>query len=312
MTLQLHNWTPTFDSLRLREFTGKRVFLKMECFQPCGSFKVRGLGRLAEDSLQRGFQHFVASSGGNAGLALAYIGRKLGYPVTVFLPKTSKPIFVAALKREGATVNVVGEVWDEADAAAREFSETQKAAYIPPFDHPLIWQGHATLIDEIVAQGIKPEAVLVAVGGGGLACGVLTGMRQHGWEDVPLFGVETAGAASFAATLQADKLVTLDKITTIATSLGAKRITQGLLDFSHDHELHSIVVSDQEALSAARRFADDHRVLIEPSSGAALAPLYQTHPDLAKYQSLLVVVCGGVGISIELFDEYARAVVANK
>lgn len=307
MNQQLHNWTPTFDSLRLQEITGKRVFLKMECFQPCGSFKVRGLGRLAEDYIQRGFTHFVASSGGNAGLALAYIGRKLGYPVTVFLPKTSKPIFVAAIMREGATVNVVGEVWDEADAAAREFSETQHAAYIPPFDNPLIWQGHATMIDEVAATGIKPEAVLVAVGGGGLACGVLTGMHQHGWEDVPLFGVETAGAASFAVSLQAGKLVTLDKITTIATSLGAKRITQGLLDFSRVHELHSIVVSDQDALSAARHFADDHRVLIEPSSGAALAPIYQKHPDLAKYESILVIVCGGVGISLALFDEYARA-----
>ncbi len=304
---QLHNWTPTFDSLRLQEITGKRVFLKMECFQPCGSFKVRGLGRLAEDYLQRGFKHFVASSGGNAGLALAYIGRKLDYPVTVFLPKTSKPIFVDAILREGAVVNVVGDVWDEADAAAREFSQIQHAAYIPPFDNPLIWQGHATMIDEVAAEGIKPEAVLVAVGGGGLACGVLTGMRKHGWHDVPLFGVETAGAASFAASLQADKLVTLDKISTIATSLGAKRITQGLLDFSHEHELHSIVVSDQDALSAARSFADDHRVLIEPSSGAALAPVYQMHPDLAKYESILVIVCGGVGISLALFDEYALA-----
>lgn len=311
MKQQLHNWTPTFDSLRLQEITGKRVYLKMECFQPCGSFKVRGLGRLAEDYIQRGYTQLVASSGGNAGLALAYIGRKLSFPVTVFIPKTSKQIYVEALKREGAVVNVAGDVWDEADAAARQFADTHEAAYIPPFDHPLIWQGHASMIDEVVADGIKPEAVLVAVGGGGLACGVLTGMRQHGWNDVPLFGCETAGAASFAASLQAGELVTLAKITSIATSLGAKRVTQGLLDFSRVHELHSIVVSDRDALLAARNFADDHRVLIEPSSGAALAPLYQMHADLANYQSILVIVCGGVGISLELFEEYARTVNAN-
>ncbi|MDQ2995256.1 MAG: pyridoxal-phosphate dependent enzyme [Pseudomonadota bacterium] len=308
MNKPLHSWTPTFDSLPLRQKSGQRVWLKMECFQPCGSFKIRGLGRLAQYYIEQGFDQFVSSSGGNAGLAAAYIGRKLGYKVTVFLPTTSKPIYRNALKLEGAEVKVVGDVWDDANASALEFMETQQAAFLPPFDHPLIWQGHASMIDEIVAENIKPDAVVVAVGGGGLACGVLTGMRQNGWQDVPLFGVETLGSASFAASLHADKLVTLDKITTIATSLGAKRITQALLDFAHQHPVRSIVVSDNEALSAARAFADDHRVLIEPSSGAALAPIYQQHPALKQFKSVLVVVCGGVGISIDLFDEYAQAI----
>jgi L-serine/L-threonine ammonia-lyase len=302
----LHHWTPTLESLPLNEKTKKKIWLKMECYQPTGAFKIRGIGRLCQHYVSQGKNHLISSSGGNAGLAVAYAGKKLNVNVTVFIPSTSKPIYINALKQQGATVCVAGDVWDDAHAEALKFSQEVNGAYIPPFDHPLIWEGHSTLIDEVAAEGIKPEAVVAAVGGGGLACGILAGMHQQGWQDVPFFGVETEGAASFAAAMAENKRVRLPKIDTIATSLGAKQIAQKLFDWRKEHELHALTVSDRSAVLACESFLNDHRVLVEPSSGAALSVIYEQRPELAAYASILVVVCGGIGISLDLLKEYLQ------
>ncbi|MBN2687918.1 MAG: pyridoxal-phosphate dependent enzyme, partial [Deltaproteobacteria bacterium] len=85
----LHIPTPLIDSMPLRVLTGKTVLLKMECFQPAGSFKIRGIGYLCRDAVTSGITHLVSSSGGNAGYAVAFAGRRLGVSVTVFVPETT-------------------------------------------------------------------------------------------------------------------------------------------------------------------------------------------------------------------------------
>src|SRR3970282_2783441 len=91
-------------------------------------------------------------------------------------------------------------------------------------DDPLIWQGHSTRIDEVVRSGVKPEAVVLSVGGGGLLCGVVEGLCRNGWADVPVIAVETEGADSFARSVRSGRRVELAAITSIATSLGASRV----------------------------------------------------------------------------------------
>jgi L-serine/L-threonine ammonia-lyase len=217
----LHIKTPLIQSQHLKNTLGKQIYFKLELLQPPGSFKLRGIGKLCQHEWQKGVRSFVASSGGNAGVAVAYCGMKLEVPTTVFIPSSSHAIYVDAIKSYGAEVIVAGSVWDEAHQAAEVFAKEHAAAYIPPFDHPMLWDGHATIIEEVVSQGIQPPAaVIVSVGGGGLACGVLKGMRQQGWNDVPLIAVETAGADAFFQSVKADHRVTLSTITSKATSLG--------------------------------------------------------------------------------------------
>lgn len=266
--------------------------------QPPGSFKLRGIGALCQEKLQQGAKTFVASSGGNAGIAVAYCGMKLNVPTTVFIPSSSNPIYIDAIKSYGAKVVVAGLVWDEAHQVALDFSEQHQAAYIPPFDHPSLWKGHASMITETIQQGLsKPDVVILSVGGGGLACGVLEGMHQHKWENVPLIAVETKGADVFAQSVKANKLVTLDVITSKATSLGAKRVAQKLMGWTKIHKIENIVVTDEEAEQACWNFAYDQRVLVELSSGASLSLVYNNHPVLHDAQSILVIVCGGINTS---------------
>lgn len=291
----LHIQTPLIESQCLKNKLNKQIYFKLECMQPPGSFKLRGIGALCQEELQQGAKAFVASSGGNAGIAVAYCGMKLDLPTTVFIPSSSNLIYIDAIKSYGAKVVVAGQVWDEAHQAALNFAKQHEAAYIPPFDHPTLWQGHASIVTEAIQQGLsKPDAVILSVGGGGLACGVLEGMHQHGWENVPLVAVETKGADAFAQSVKANQLVSLDAITSKATSLGAKRVAQQLMDWKKIHQIENIVVTDEEAEQACRNFAREQRVLVELSSGASLSLVYSDHPILHDAESILVIVCGGV------------------
>ncbi|KTD23458.1 L-threonine dehydratase biosynthetic IlvA [Legionella lansingensis] len=301
VTQVLHHQTPLIYSQYLKNKMGKDVYFKVEALQPTGSFKIRGIGKLCQHYTQQGYTHFVASSGGNAGIAVAYAGMKLGIPTTVFIPTSSHQIYVNEIQSYGAQVIVEGAVWDDAHQAALSFVNEHKAAYIPPFDHPIIWSGHASMISEVSATGLHPDLVIVAVGGGGLACGVLQGMHQVHWEAVPLIAVETIGADAFHQSVLAKQRVVLKTITSKATSLGAKQIAERLFQWTAEHPIKNIVVSDENAEAGARAFAKDKRILVELSAGAPLSLVYQNHSVLKDAQSILVIVCGGV--NTQFFDE---------
>ncbi|MDF7658652.1 pyridoxal-phosphate dependent enzyme [Erwiniaceae bacterium L1_54_6] len=296
--MHLHLNTPLLNSRPLSQLTGSQVWLKMDALQPSGSFKIRGVGLACRHYHQQGARRFISSSGGNAGLAVAYAGRILGIPVTVIVPE-STPIRARELLRlEQAEVIVHGVSWQEANQYAQSLlSETD--AFIHPFDDPLLWQGHATLVDEVVAAGVRPDAVVLSVGGGGLLSGVIAGLQRNGLQDVPVIAVETAGAASFHAAIRAGHAVEIDRINTIATSLGAKKVCDQAVKLAEVHPVISEVVTDEEALRACRLFIDDHRVLTEPACGASLACLYQLKTVMQPYRNPLVVVCGGATLSLE-------------
>ena len=298
----LFHQTPTLHSLPLSRQANVSVWLKMECNQPAGSFKIRGMDHLCRDLKKAGKQHFISSSGGNAGYSAAYAGRLLGCKVTVIVPETTDESVRALIREQQAEVLVHGKVWDEADLAARKLASAPEAAYIPPFDHPLLWEGHSTMIDECVQQMPKPEAVVLSVGGGGLLCGVLEGLRNNNWQDVPVFAVETQGTASLATSIRQGRLVTLPEINSIAKTLGARRVAQAALEQALQHAVQPHLVTDRQALDACQRFAHDHRVSVEPSCGAALSVVYHSPQILGKAKSVLVIVCGGVGASLDMFQ----------
>ncbi len=291
----LHIQTPLLESQKLYRRLGKKIYFKLESLQPSGSFKLRGIGHLCQHEYAKGVRSFVASSGGNAGVAVAYCGMKLNIPTTVFVPSSSHPVFIDAIKSYGAKVIVAGENWNEAHQAAEQFSKENHAAYIPPFDHPLLWEGHADMIDEVASQGVKPEAVIVSVGGGGLACGVLQGMHRQGWDNIPLIAVETKGADAFNQSVKAGQRICLPAITSKATSLGAKFVTERLMQWCNQHEIINVVVSDEEAKMGSEQFAVDLRMLVELSCGASLAVVYNDHPAIRPFSSILVIACGGIG-----------------
>ncbi|PWC39585.1 pyridoxal-phosphate dependent enzyme [Azospirillum sp. TSO35-2] len=300
----LHIETPLIESRPLSAAAERAVWLKMEALQPPGSFKLRGIGRACQEYARAGAARFISSSGGNAGIAVAYAGRQLGRPVTVVVPETTSDHAKALLRQEAAEVIVHGPSWQEANAHAQSLMG-EGDAFLHPFDNELLWDGHATMIDEVARTGWRPDAVVVSVGGGGLMCGVVEGLRRNGWADVPVVAVETHGADSLAQSIAAGHRVELPGITSVATSLGARQVCARAFEFAAAHPVVSVVVSDGEAVQACLGFLDDHRVLVEPACGASLALAYRRHAALQPFEKVLVIVCGGATATVETLQAWS-------
>jgi len=302
---KLYHATPLVESPSLNKRLGRRILVKMECHQPAGSFKIRGVSHLMLTHVRQGADHFICSSGGNAGLAVAHCAAALKVRATIVVPETTRTSVRKLLADYGASVHVRGTVWNEADQTARELCAAGGAVYVSPFDDPLLWEGHSTLVDELASQTDPPDAIVLSIGGGGLLCGVLRGMHRNGWRDVPVIAAETEGAASFAAAVAAGHPVTLDAITTVATSLGALRISDEAFGWTAKHPVFSAVLSDQEAIKGCVTLANDLRVLVEPACGVAMAAIEQGCSPLDGCQNVVMMACGGNGVDTQSLCEWA-------
>ncbi|KAG1973070.1 serine dehydratase-like [Pimephales promelas] len=303
-----HVVTPLLESTGMSKRVGTTVFLKMESSQPTGSFKIRGIGHMcqnvASSNQSRGV---ICSSGGNAGMATAYAARKLNLPATIVLPLSTPQLVAQKLKDQGATVKVVGKVWDDSNAEALRLAEIEGLTVIHPFNHPLVWKGHSSIVHELKASlPSKPGAIVLSVGGGGLFCGVMEGLDEVGWGNVPVLCMETVGADCLNFALKAKDLVMLPDITSEATCLGAKMACQQAFEYSRRPNVISEVVTDLQALEAVELFLDEERVLVELACGASLAAVYsgiiprlQEEGRLPKLlDPLVMIVCGGGSVNL--------------
>ena len=295
--------TPLIQSLVLSQLNQCQVWLKMEALQPSASFKQRGISHACQKYFEQGAQRFISSSGGNAGLAVAYTGRQLGVPVTVVVPETTAQRARELIVQQGAEVIVHGASWTEANALAQSLL-TQHDVFIHPFDHPLLWEGIIPMIDEVIADGVTPDAVVLSVGGGSLLSGVAAGLKKHGLAHIPIYAVETQGTASLHASIVAKQHVELDQVSGIATTLAAKKVCQNAFEVSQALEVRSLVVSDQDTVDACLKFVDDHRILVEPACGATLSVLYDQAIQFKPTDQVLVIVCGGAGITLETLQAF--------
>ncbi|XP_069475331.1 serine dehydratase-like isoform X2 [Ambystoma mexicanum] len=302
-----HVVTPLLESKAMSTLTGTTVFMKLDNVQPVGSFKIRGIGHFCQKLAEQGSKHFVCSSGGNAGIAVAYAAEKLGVSASILVPSSTPDMVVQKLKGYGCDVEVFGKVWDDANDQAHKLAKSEGWVYVSPFDHPLLWEGHSSIIQELKdSLPRKPGAIVLSVGGGGLLVGVVQGLRKVGWADVPIIAMETRGADCLNASLKAGKMVTLPDITSIATCLGAKTPAERALQCAQECPLISEVVDDQEAVRAMEQFLDDERMLVEPACGASLAAVYSGHIQRLQREgrlssdlsSIVMIVCGGSSINL--------------
>ncbi|KAG7264888.1 hypothetical protein CRUP_007327, partial [Coryphaenoides rupestris] len=244
------------QSLALSKAAGTSVYIKLDSSQPTGSFKIRGIGHLCRTWAERGCERFVCCSGGNAGMAAAYSARQLGIPATIVVPSVTPDPTVQRLKDEGADVIIHGKALNDSISYGEKLVDNNPGwVFVSPFDDPLIWEGHTSLVRELEADlQRKPSAVVLSVGGGGLLNGVVEGLRRAGWADVPVVAMETDGAHSLNAAVRAGRLVTLPEITSIATTLGLATVSSQSLKLTREHPVFSEVVSDREAVRAVERF----------------------------------------------------------
>lgn len=282
---------------------GNTIFhLKMECDQPSGSFKLRGMETFIKSKLRDGHTSFVSSSGGNAGYSAAFVANKLGLKMTVVAPQKTPELARKIIRSIGAELIIEGQDWYEADLLAQQLVAELNACYVHPFDDPLLWQGHSRIVDELVTQINKPDAIVLSVGGGGLMLGIIEGLKRHAWTNVEIIACETEGAASFQASKSASRLIELDVINSVAVSLGARRIAQRAFDVIDEMNISCHIMTDKEAVRARDWFNKEYDREVEPACGAALDVI--TNPSFSKYNNVAVIVCGGIGWDSQLSSQF--------
>ena len=276
---------PTYDAI-----PGELV-VKLESLQHTGSFKPRGafnkLLSLAPDELARGV---AAVSGGNHGLGVAYAARALGVPATLFLPIYASPTKQERIAALGATV-VLSETIAECFARADAFVRERGAAYVHPYADPLVVAGQGTAGLEFVADAGPLDALVIAIGGGGLISGVAIAAAAL-LPGVRIYGVEPVGAAAMYRARERGAPVRLERLDSVAAdSLGAPEVAPLTLDAVLRHVVDLVLVPDEAILEAQRWLWRELNVVAEPGGCAALAAyLSGAVPASGRVG---VLVCGG-------------------
>jgi len=262
------------------------VVMKLECLQHAGSFKARGSfnSALALDVPSAGL---IAASGGNHGLAVAFVARSLGMPAEIFVPEASSAVKVEGIRGLGATVNVVGALYDDARLACNERAAVTGALDIHPYDAPLTVSGQATLGLEILEQVPDLDTVLVAVGGGGLVAGIAAALPDN----VRIIGVEPEGSSCLMAACGSSGPVDVDIRSIAADSLGAKRL--GAVPWSIiAGRVEPVVVTDEAIVETRQLLWDDFGIVVEHGGATALSALTSGRYVQSEGEKVVVVLCG--------------------
>jgi threonine dehydratase len=254
----------------LSKLAGRDVWLKPEYRQRTGSFKIRGAyNKIAR--LPAGGE-VVAASAGNHAQGVARAARLTGHRATIFMPLNAALPKVAATRADGADVRLEGEVVDESIAAARAYAERTGAVWVHPFDDPVVVAGQGTIGIEIAEEVPDAGVVVVPVGGGGLISGAAVALK-HLRPDVRIVGVEAEGSAAMRASLDAGKLVQLDRLHTIADGIAVKRPSELTLEHVRGLVDEVVTVSDDEISRALLLLLERAKAVVEPAGATSLAAI---------------------------------------
>jgi threonine dehydratase len=268
------------------------VTLKLELHQVTGSFKARGaMNRLLGTPPDQVGAGIVTASGGNHGLAVARTAHAAGVPAVVFVPQTVAPEKVAKMRVWGADVRIVGSEWGQSNDAALAHAEATGAVYFHPFADPLVVAGQGTLGLEIVEQVSDLDAVVVAVGGGGLVSGVSTAVATLRPE-ARIIAVEPVGSPTLKASLDAGHVVTLDRITSRVATMSCRRTDERLFEIARRRVHDVVLVSDDAMEEAARWLWFEFGVAADLSGAASVAALRSGHPAFSGLSRICAIVCG--------------------
>jgi threonine dehydratase len=282
-----------------------QVFLKLELFQQTGTFKPRGaltvMLALDQAALDRGV---TAVSAGNHAIAVAYAAQLLGATAKVVMPKTANPLRVATCRAYGAEVELVEDA-HRAFERVHEIEAEEGRTFVHPFEGPLTALGTATLGLEFCRQVPELEAVIIPIGGGGLAAGIATAVKLI-QPRCQVFGVEPEGADSMYRSFASGKPEAIDKVRTIADSLGAPHAAPYSFGLCKQYVDDLVLVSDEALRQAMVLLFRSMKLAVEPAGAAATAALCGPLREQLSGKRVGLIVCGA-NIDIVTFAAQVQA-----
>ncbi|MDD5875148.1 MAG: threonine ammonia-lyase [Baileyella intestinalis] len=272
------------------EQCGNKVYIKPENMQLTGAYKIRGayykISTLSDEDRSKGL---VAASAGNHAQGVAYAAKAYGVPATIVMPTTTPLIKVNRTESYGAKVILKGDVYDEAADFAIKYAEEKGMTFIHPFDDPVVATGQGTIAMEIIKDLPLVDAILVPVGGGGLATGISVLAKQLK-PNIKIIAVEPAGANSLQKSMEAGKVVTMKEVHTIADGTAVKTPGKNVFPYLQKNIDEIITVEDDELVVAFLDMVENHKMVVENSGLLTIAALKHLK---FKDQKVVSVLSGG-------------------
>lgn len=276
------------------------IFLKLELFQYGGSFKPRGalmkMLELTDEEIKNGV---TAVSAGNHAIAVAYAADSLGTTAKVVMPKTANQFRIDKCKSYGAEVELVDDV-HLAFERVKEIEKAENRVFIHPFEGREIALGTSTVGLELFQDAPALDAVVVPVGGGGLCAGIATAIKQMN-PDCKVYGVEPVGADSMSKSLEAGEPVEIEKVDTIAASLGAPHAAPYSFGLCQRFVDDVVTITDLQMAQMMRIMFEELKLAVEPAGASAMAGAVGPLSDRLEDKSVGIIVCG-TNIDTESFQ----------
>lgn len=285
--------TPVLTSRTLSELTGFDVRLKAELFQRTGAYKIRGalhkLARLSADEKARGV---VCSSAGNHAQGVALAAAIAGVQATVVMARNATESKVRATRGYGADVVLHGEIWDEADQHARALVEQHGFTYVHPFDDYELIAGQGTVGIEIHEDVPDVHTVVVPIGGGGLISGITTALKELN-PTIRVIGVESSDGPAMRTSIDADQLVTLDKVNTTIDGLRVKRVGKKTFGIVRELVDEIVTIPDQDIYDTVIWLMARCKLVTEGAAAAPVAALRAGKIQAPQNAIVIPVLSGG-------------------
>ena len=269
-----------------------RFYLKADCLQKTGAFKLRGayykLSTLTDEEKARGV---IACSAGNHAQGVAFAARDMGIPATICIPAGAPLSKIEATRSYGANVVLVPGVYDDAHAEAVRLRDEQGLTFIHPFDDERVMAGQGTIGLEITEQLPDGDAVLVPIGGGGLIAGVASALRQLN-PACRIIGVQAAGAASMADSLRAGHILTLPEVHTVADGIQVKTPGEKTFAICREAVDEVVTVGEAEIASAILTVLERQKLMVEGAGAVGVAAAMYGELDL-RGKTVCALLSGG-------------------
>ena len=273
---------------------GVRLVFKLEFLQHAGSFKTRGaFNSLLSREIPR--VGVVAASGGNHGAAVAFAAMKMRHAATIFVPSVASAAKMEQIRGYGARLEIAGERYNDALIASEAFVATSGAAAIHAYDQPPTLEGQGTVALEFEEQAPSLDAVLVAVGGGGLIGGMAAWFAGR----LPVVGVEPEQAPTLTRALEAGEPVDAPAGGIAADSLAPKRVGTLMFPVAQRYIDRTVLVTDDAIRAAQHALWKTLRIVAEPGGATALASLLSGRYKPRPGQALGVLLCGANTTAVE-------------
>ena len=287
--------TPLLPSTWLSSIADGSVFLKIESLNLTNSFKIRGALNAAlrlSEGIDSDTPTVVAASAGNHGRALALAAEELGIACVIFTPSTAPEAKQAAIRRHGAVLHSDSEDYDAAEKQARAFAEAEGAVYVSPYNHLDVIAGAGTIGLEIVEAMPSFDAVVVPLGGGGLASGVGLAVKAAA-PHATIVGVEVEASSPFTLSLEAGRITEITPRPSLADGL-VGNLEPGSMTFTIVRQVvdHVVTISEDELARAMKGLATEERLIVEGAGAAAVAAV-MTGKASAPGQRVIALVTGG-------------------